>query len=172
MTDVIPPDLIEHVILTIRGQRVMLDADLAALYEVETYALNRAVRRNIDRFPEDFMFELSAEEFPALTCQSGMSNQRGGRRHPPLAFTEQGVAMLSSVLRSDRAVKVNIEIMRAFVRMRRLMALEAEIRQRFEAIEGKDREQDAWIAHMYGMFEQLMAPPESGTKAIGFRAEP
>ncbi len=116
---VVPAERIERSTLLIRSQKVMLDDDLAALYEVETKALNRAVRRNLDRFPEDFMFHLTDEEFANLRYQSGTSSSAwGGRRYPPYAFTEQGVAMLSSVLRSERAVRVNIEIMRAFVRLR------------------------------------------------------
>src|SRR5437667_11689855 len=106
----IPPERIERAILLLREQKVMLDADLAALYEVETKALVRAVKRNLDRFPEDFMFQLTAEEFEGLRCQIGTSNERGGRRYLPYAFTEQGVAMLSSVLRSKRAVPVTGEI--------------------------------------------------------------
>jgi ORF6N domain-containing protein len=118
----VPPDRITQALL-VRGQKVILDEDLANLYEVETKAVNRAVRRNLDRFPEDFMFQLAAEEFTNLRFQSGASNLRsqfgtsrwGGRRYRPYAFTEQGVAMLSSVLHSARAIRVNIEIMRAFV---------------------------------------------------------
>jgi phage regulator Rha-like protein len=126
---------IEARIFLIRGQKVMLDQDLAELYEVETKALNRAVKRNLGRFPEDFMFQLSADEFDNLRFQSGTSSLRsqigtsrwGGRRYPPYAFTEQGVAMLSSVLHSDRAIQINIEIVRAFVRLRQMLSTNAEL---------------------------------------------
>jgi hypothetical protein len=126
---------IESKIFLIRGQKVMLDADLALLYEVETKVLNQAVKRNIERFPEDFMFQLSAEEFANLRSQSDTSNLRsqivisswGGARTPPYAFTEQGVSILSSVLHSSRAIQVNIEIMRAFVQLRQMLASNAEL---------------------------------------------
>lgn len=121
----IPPERIERRILLIRAQKVMLDSDLAELYEVETKMLTRAVRRNAERFPEDFMFQLTTAESQSLRCQFGTSNGRGGRRYRPYAFTEQGVAMLSSVLRSPRAVQVNIEIMRAFVKCARFSLLTA-----------------------------------------------
>jgi hypothetical protein len=116
MKALVPVEIIEKKILLIRGEKVMLDADLAELYEVETFNLNKAVKRNIDRFPQDFMFQLTKEEADSLRFQIGMSKKegRGGRRYLPYVFTEQGVAMLSSVLNSERAVKVNIEIMRAF----------------------------------------------------------
>ena len=117
-----PTERIEQAIFLIRGQKVMLDADLAELYGVTTKAFNRAVKRNIERFPEDFMFPLTIQEVTNLRCQIGTSRSWGGRRFLPLAFTEQGVAMLSSVLRSKRAVQVNIEIMRAFVKLREMLA--------------------------------------------------
>jgi ORF6N domain len=118
----VPAERIEHAILRPRGQKVMLDSELAALYEVPVKALNQAVKRNLDRFPEDFMFQLSQEEAASLRSQSVTAKAgRGGRRNEPYAFTEQGVAMLSSVLRSQRAVQVNIEIMRAFVRLRQML---------------------------------------------------
>ena len=118
----VPAERIEHAILILRGQKVMLDSELAALYEVPVKALNQAVKRNLDRFPEDFMFQLGQEEATSLRSQSVTSKAgRGGRRTEPYAFTEQGVAMLSSVLHSSRAVQVNIEIMRAFVRLRQML---------------------------------------------------
>ncbi|MDD5501574.1 MAG: ORF6N domain-containing protein, partial [Candidatus Omnitrophica bacterium] len=123
----IPADRIEKAILLIRKQKVMLDADLADLYGVQTKFLVRAVKRNVDRFPADFMFQLSKEEFDDLRFHFGTSSDWGGRRYPPYAFTEQGVAMLSSVLRSQRAVQVNIEIMRAFIRLRQMLASNAEL---------------------------------------------
>ena len=124
-------DSIRHTIHLIRGQHVLLDAELAALYGVETRVLVQAVRRNADRFPSDFMFQLSRDEFAALRSQFVISNGRGGRRYPPYAFTEQGVAMLSSVLDSPRAVQVNIEVMRAFIRLRRLLATDADLARRW-----------------------------------------
>ena len=120
-------------IVFLRGHKVLLDADLAGLYEVPTHRLNEQVRRNRSRFPPDFMLELSAEEFAVLRSQSAISKPgSGGRRHLPLAFTEQGVAMLSSVLRSERAVQVNIAIMRAFVRLREMLATHRDLAQRLE----------------------------------------
>ena len=132
---------IETLIHMIRGKKVMLDADLANLYEVPTKAFNQAVRRNIKRFPEDFMFQLSEKEGVSLRSQSVTSkNGRGGRRYAPYAFTEHGVAMLSSVLNSERAVQMNIAIIRAFVRMRELMVSNKEIAARIEKLErGHDR---------------------------------
>ena len=120
MKTLVPVEIIERNIYLIRGQKVMLDSDLAKLYGVETFNLNKAVKRNISRFPQDFMFQLTKEEADSLRFQIGLSKAegRGGRRYLPYAFTEQGVAMLSSVLRSDRAVQVNIAIMRAFVKLR------------------------------------------------------
>jgi len=125
---------IESKILFIRGQKVMLDANLAELYEVETKELNRAVKRNFERFPDDFMFQLSAEEFDNLRFQFGTSRW-GGRRYPPYAFTEQGVAMLSSVLRSSRAIQVNIAIMRTFVQLRQMLSTNAELSRKLMAME-------------------------------------
>jgi len=138
----IPPERIERRILLIRGQKVMLDADLAELYEVETKELNQAVRRNADRFPEDFMFRLKDDEAAALRSQIVTSNEgRGGRRYNPYAFTEQGVAMLSSVLRSPRAVQVNIAIMRAFVKLREILGSHRDLARRLEEMESKYDEQ-------------------------------
>jgi hypothetical protein len=126
----VPVEVIERRIYLIRGQKVMLDQDLAELYGVTTGNLNLAVRRNQLRFPEDFMFQLSAEERASLILQSARAKGRGGRRTPPYAFTEQGVAMLSSVLKSQRAVLVNIVIMRAFVKLREMLATHRDIRKR------------------------------------------
>src|SRR6185369_5985925 len=137
--NLIPLERIERAILLIRGQKVILDTDLAALYGVETGALNRAVKRNLSRFPSDFMLQLTLEEVKILKCQIGISSSgHGGRRRSlPYVFTEQGVAMLSSVLNSDRAVAVNIEIMRAFVRLRQMLATNAELARKLEALEKK-----------------------------------
>jgi hypothetical protein len=135
---IVPIERIEKLIYLIRGQKVILDGDLAELYGVETGALNRAVKRNIQRFPKDFMFQITDEEAERLRCQTGISKSgRGGRRYLPYAFTEQGVAMLSSVLNSDRAIQVNILIMRAFTRLRQMLSTHEELRRKIEAMERK-----------------------------------
>ncbi len=169
MSDLIPAEHIEHAILNIRGQRVMLDADLAALYQVETRVLVRNVKRNLARFPADFMLQLGPEEFADLRSQFGISSSWGGRRYPPFAFTEQGVAMLSTVLSSERAIAVNIEIMRAFVKVRRQVAFEAEVRQRFHVLESTAGEHTDHIAALYRAIQDLMTPLDPGPKRIGFR---
>lgn len=163
----IPPERIERRILLIRGQKVMLDADLAELYGVETKMLNRAVRRNIARFPQDFMFQLTAHEDEGLRCQIGTSNARGGRRYRSLAFTEQGVAMLSSVLRSPRAVQVNIAIMRAFVKLRELLTSHRDLARRLDEMESK---YDAQFKVVFDAIRELMKPPEKPRRRIGFSA--
>ncbi len=168
----LPPERIERSILLIRGQKVMLDADLAALYGVETKQLVRAIKRNISRFPPDFMFQLSKDDFENLRCHFGTSSQWGGRRYPPYAFTEQGVAMLSSVLKSKRAVQVNIEIMRTFVRLRRILASHAELARKLDTLEKK---YDAQFRVVFDAIRQLSSPPESESeppkKRIGFLVE-
>ena len=162
----IPADRIEKAILLIRRQKVMLDVDLAALYGVETKMLVRAVKRNINRFPTDFMFQLSKEEFDNLRSHFGTSSYWGGRRYPPYAFTEQGVAMLSSVLRSQRAIQVNIEIMRTFIRLRQMLASHVELARKLDALEKK---YDAQFKQVFEAIRQLMTPPEPKRRPIGFR---
>jgi len=162
----IPVERIERAILLVRRQKVMLDADLAALYGVETRVLIQAVKRNLDRFPKDFMFQLSREEFAFLRSQSVTSSDWGGRRYPPYVFTEQGVAMLSSVLRSPRAIQVNIEIMRAFIRLRRILSSHAELARKLDALE---KRYDAQFKEVFDAIRQLMTPPEPKRRAIGFR---
>ena len=131
-----PIDQIQNMIYEIRGQRVMLDSDLAKLYGVETGALNRQVKRNIERFPADFMFQLTNDEYLTLRCQFGISKQKqGGRRYQPLVFTENGVAMLSGILNSKQAVQVNIAIMRTFTKLRSFLAMENLIDGRFDKLE-------------------------------------
>ena len=167
----IPAERIERSILLIRGQKVMLDHDLADLYGVETKNLNKAEKRNLDRFPTDFMFQLSAEETEALRFQIGTSNSthRGGRRYLPYVFTEQGVAMLSSVLRSKRAVLVNIAIMRAFVRLREILGTHKDLARRLDELEKKVGQQDDKIHAVFEAIRQLMAPPPAPKKRrIGF----
>jgi hypothetical protein len=162
----VPIERVEQAILLLRGHRVMLDADLASLYGVETGALTRAVRRNANRFPVDFMFQLTKQEFEDLRCQIGISSDWGGRRYAPYAFTEQGVAMLSSVLRSDRAVLVNIEIVRAFVRLRQILASHADLARKLADLEKK---YDAQFKVVFDAIRGLMSPPASERKnPIGF----
>jgi len=164
----IPAERIEQAILLIRGQKVMLDNDLASLYGVETKALTRAVKRNTERFPEDFMFQLDEKEFEDLRRRFGTSSSWGGRRYAPYAFTEQGVAMLSSVLRSPRAVAVNVEIMRAFVRLRRMLASHADLARKLNALEKK---YDAQFKVVFDAIRQLMAPAAGPKRRqIGFHA--
>jgi len=163
----VPHERIEQSILLIHSHKVMLDADLAALYGVETKQLIQAVKRNIFRFPSDFMFQLNKEEFENLRSHFGTSSYWGGRRYPPYAFTEQGVAMLSSVLRSKRAVQVNIEIMRTFVRLRRILASHAELARKLDALEKK---YDTQFKVVFDAIRQLMTPPGPKRRPIGFRA--
>ena len=139
-----------------RGQRALLDSDLAVLYRVETGALNRAVGRNLERFPTDFMFALTKREVENLRCQSGISSARwGGRRYATRVFTEQGVAMLSSVLRTRRAAKVNIAIMRAFVRLREILATHKDLAGRIDELEGK---YDGKFAIVFDAIRELLSP--------------
>jgi ORF6N domain len=144
----------------------MLDADLAVLYGVSTKRLNEQVRRNRSRFPDDFMFQLTREEVRSLRSQIATSKQgRGGRRYAPLVFTEQGIAMLSTVLNSERAIQVNIEIMRAFVRLREMIATHKDLARKLEALE---RRYDAQFKVVFDAIRELMAPPESKKRKIGF----
>jgi len=147
----------------------MLDKDLAKLYGVETFNLNKAVKRNLDRFPEDFMFQLNKEEFDNLIFQFGISSW-GGTRKLPYVFTEQGVAMLSSVLRSRRAIHVNIAIMRAFVKLRQILSTHKDLVHKLAELERKIEKHDAEIQSIFEAIRQLMAPPpEKPRRYIGFR---
>ncbi|MFH0991452.1 MAG: ORF6N domain-containing protein [bacterium] len=169
MTAIIPAETIEKRILLIRGQKVMLDRDLAELYCVTTKRLKEQVRRNRKRFPPDFMLELTDEEFAVLRPHFATSKKtRGGTRYTPYAFTEQGVAMLSSVLHSDRAVQVNIEIMRAFVRIRELLSTHKDFAGKLEQLEKK---YDAQFKVVFEAIRQLMIPPEKSKREIGFRVK-
>ena len=164
----IPMERITQSIFMMRGHKVMLDSDLAELYEVEVKVLNQAVKRNIERFPGDFMFQLTAEEAQSLRSQSVTLKPGRGRqrKYLPYAFTEQGVAMLSSVLRSDRAVHVNIEIMRAFVRLRQMLFANADLARKLAALE---RKYDAQFKVVFDAIRELMTPPEPRKKRpIGF----
>jgi hypothetical protein len=165
----IPHELIEQKIYLIRGHKAMLDADLAALYGVTTGNLNLAVRRNPKRFPADFMFQLTAEETRSLLLQNARAKGRGGRRTPPYAFTEQGVSMLSSVLNSERAIEVNVAIMRAFVRLRAMLATHADLARRLNELEQKYDEQ---FSAVFEAIRELMAPePVPPSRRIGFATE-
>lgn len=170
MDAIIPIEVIKGKIYLIRGQKVLLDKDLAGLYGVTTANLNKAVKRNIERFPDDFMFQLSITEMSNLIFQSGISSSgHGGRRTPPYFFTEQGVAMLSSVLNSDRAVQVNIAIMRAFVQLRELAASNRVLAKRLDDLEKKYDKHDKQLMEVFNAIRQLMAPPEVKKKrTIGF----
>ncbi len=165
---VIPVDRVQQLIFFVRGEKVMLDSHLAQLYGVTTGNLNKAVKRNPDRFPLDFLFPLTDEETDNLIFHTGRSKRHGGRRHHPNAFTEQGVAMLSSVLRSERAVQVNVAIMRAFVSLRRMLssneALSRKLRELERHLEGHD---DA-IKSLFDAIRELMEPPKKPKHEIGF----
>jgi len=164
-TGLVPLEVVERRIVLIRGHKVLLDINLAELYEVTTGNLNLAVRRNEDRFPEDFMFQLTAAEFENLRLQFARSSW-GGRRRPPYAFTEQGVAMLSSVLKSPRAVQVNIAIMRAFVRLRQLLATHRDLAEKLAEMEKK---YDKQFKIVFEIIHQLMEPPAEPKKGrMGF----
>ncbi len=168
------PERIERIILLVRGHRVMVDTDLAALYGVDTKTLNRAVKRNRERFPADFMFQLTPEETDNLRCQIGTSSLEpaagpsarwGGRRYPPYVFTEQGVAMLSSVVRSRRAVLVNVEVMRTFVRLREMLASHKDLARKLEALE---RKYDSQFKVVFDAIRRLMTRPDPERRQIGF----
>ena len=169
-TAILPVEQIESRILLIRGHRVMLSAHLAALYGVEPRALVQAVKRNRERFPEDFMFQLSAKEFANLKSQFVISSWGGARRATPYAFTEQGVAMLSSVLRSKRAAVVNVQIMRAFVKLREMLSTHRELAKKLVELEKRIEGHDEEITAIFEAIRQLMEPPEKPSKRIGFDA--
>jgi len=169
MTTTVPIESIVSKIVFIRDEKVMLDRDLADLYGVETGALNRAVKRNTERFPEDFMFQVTGEEAEVLRCQTGISKPgRGGRRYLPYAFTEQGVAMLSSVLNSKRAIDVNIAIMRAFVQLRKMIASHDKLARKLVELEQHLESHGEQIQAIFETIRQLMATPETKKKKIGF----
>jgi phage regulator Rha-like protein len=162
---------IEHAILLIRGQKVMLDRDLARLYDVETKALNRAVKRNLDRFPADFMFQLSEDEYNSLRFQFGTLKRGQHSKYLPFVFTQEGVAMLSGVLRSPRAVRVNVAIMRAFVRLRETLSLHKELAHKLADLERKIENHDENIRSLFDAIRQLMTPPETPRREIGFHVK-
>lgn len=169
MKEIIPQEVVESKILFIRDKKVMLDRDLAMLYGVETRTLNQAVKRNIKRFPPDFMFQLTAEEMKNWTSQIVISNhEKMGIRRRPYAFTENGVAMLSSVLNSERAITVNIQIMRTFTRIRELLANHKELARRFDELE---KRYDSQFKIVFTAIRQLMSMPEESKRKIGFNRE-
>jgi hypothetical protein len=164
-TNTTPPEGIEQRIFLLRGQKIMLSLDLAPLYGVPVKVFNQAVQRNLDRFPLDFMFQLDDQEFALLKSQIVTSSWGGIRRALPYAFTEQGVAMLSSVLRSKRAIHVNVEIMRAFVRLRQLLATHADLARKLETLE---RKYDTQFKVVFDAIRELMKPPVPQRREIGF----
>ena len=166
--EIIPVERIARLIYVFRKQKVMLDFDLASLYDVTTGNLNKVVKRNAQRLPSDFMFQLAAEEAEDLIFQVGRSKGRGGRRHLPYAFTEEGVAMLSGVLRSKRAVTVNIAIMRAFVKLREILERNRDLAQKFAELERRVGKHDKEISAIIDAIRQLMVPPEKPKREIGF----
>jgi hypothetical protein len=168
-TSLISAETIERSILLIRGQRIMLDADLAAVYGVTTSRLNEQVRRNRDRFPADFAFQLTREEFAALISQIATSNPgRGGRRKLPWAFTEHGAVMVASVLSSPIAIATSIQVVRAFIRLREMLAGNAELAKRLDDLERKFREHDEQFAVVFDAVRQLMTPPTPEQHEMGY----
>jgi hypothetical protein len=170
-TSLIQPERIEQMILLIRGHRVMLDRDLAALYRVETKNLNKAARRNLDRFPADFMFQLTAAEADCLRFQFGTLKRGQHFKYLPQVFTQEGVAMLSSVLRSPRAIQVNIAIMRVFVRLRETLALHEELAHKLAELERKVERHDAGIRTLFDAIHRLTTPLVKPHRGIGFQVK-
>lgn len=170
-SSLIPVETIEQAIYLIRGEKMMLDRDLAELYQVTTAALNQAVRRNRERFPSDFMFQLTRSEVTQLNRSQIVIGSQKHRdpRFRPYAFTEQGIAMLSSVLRSKRAISVNIEIMRAFVKLRQMLASNTALSRRLDELEST---YDRQFKVVFDAIRQLMSPPAPDRKQIGFRSRP
>lgn len=169
MNSLIPVEAIADKIYFVRGHKVLMDRDLAGLYGVETGQLKRAVRRNIGRFPSDFMFELSKEELENWRCQFGTSNSdKMGLRHRPMAFTEQGVAMLSGVINSTRAIQVNIAIMRAFVQMRQLLSSDKKLAEKLNTLEKRLTEHDKHFQIVFDAIKQMLSEDEKPKRKIGF----
>jgi phage regulator Rha-like protein len=169
MKELMPVEIIERKIYLIRAHKVLLDSDLAELYGVEVKQLKRQVRRNIKRFPEDFMFQLQKEEYESLRSHFGTLKRGEHAKYFPYAFTEQGVAMLSSVLNSDRAIEVNIQIMRAFVKLREMLSTHKDLARKLADMEKK---YDTQFKVVFDAIRQLMKPDEPKKKPIGFRREP
>ena len=170
MTKALTLQQIESKIFTIRGKKIMLDRDLALLYGVTTFNLNKAVKRNKGRFPADFMFRLTSEEYNSLIFQIGISNTgRGGSRYLPYGFTQEGVAMLSGILNSQKAIQMNIQIMRAFIRLREYLVNHKQIAAKFEELEGRLGKHDEEIQAIVQTIQQLLEPPVKRRKKIGFK---
>lgn len=170
MNTIIPIEAVSQKIFIIRGMRVVLDVDLADLYQVPTMRLNEQVKRNIERFPTDFMFQLTKAEYQILTSQSAISRW-GGRRTLPYVFTEHGVAMLSSVLRSPRAIQMNIFIVRAFIKLRELLATNRELAQKVEELERNQERYGQQITEIHGFLKRLTETPLKPKEQIGFRID-
>lgn len=170
MHDLIPQEIVESKIFFIRGKKVMLDKDLAALYGVETKMLNRAIKRNQERFPDDFMFQLTKDEFQNLRLHFGTSSW-GGRRYLPYVFTEHGAIMLANVLNSHGAVEASIQVVRAFVKLRELLSSNKELANKLKQLEGKFEKHDEEIQVIFKAIRQLMALPEKKKRKIGFKRD-
>ncbi|MCK9460189.1 MAG: ORF6N domain-containing protein [Proteobacteria bacterium] len=167
-----PLDPIERTIFTLRGVKVMLDADLAELYGVKTHRLNEQVKRNLVRFPADFMFQLTPEEHESLISQFAISNEgRGGRRSSPFAFTEHGALMAASVLNSSRAIEISIFVVRAFTKLKRFVDAHQDLADKLAELERKLETHDEQIIDLLGAMRALMAPPAKSAHRIGFRKE-
>ena len=162
----VPAERIERMILVLRDHRVMLDSDLAEIYGVSTKRLNEQVKRNIERFPEDFMFQLTKEEFDNLRSQFATSKSWGGRRYPPHAFMEHGAVMLANVLNSETAIHASIQVVRVFVRLREMLVSNKELSKRLDELEKK---YDSQFKAVFDAIRELMAPPEPKQRRIGFR---
>ena len=177
MKDLIPQEVVENKIYLIRGHKVMVDRDLAVLYGIPTKRLNEQVRRNIRRFPDDFMFQLTKQEILMLNIRSLRlrsqiaTSKRGGLRYLPYVFTEQGVAMLSSVLNSERAIQVNIAIMRVFVKLKQILSTHKDLVHKLNELERKIEKHDVDIQSIFEAIRQLMAPPEKSRRMIGFKQQ-
>lgn len=171
-SSIVPIERIEKKIFLIRNQKIMLNSDIAKPYGTETKILNKAVSRNQDRFPKDFMFQLTSEEWSSLKFHSGTSKKgRGGRRFLPYAFTEQGIAMLSSVLNSKRAIQINIQIMRAFVKLREILSTHKELAQKLKKLELKIDSHDQQIQTIFEVINQLLTTRKKPIRKIGFTIE-
>ena len=167
--NLVPVERIERAIILVRSEKVMLDSELAEIYGVTTKRLNEQVRRNLKRFPSDFMFQLTAEEAESLRSQIATSKERrGGRRYLPYAFTEHGALMLANVLNSERAAQTSVMVVRAFVRLRQLVATNAELARKLEALENK---YDAQFKVVFDAIRQLMSPPANPKREIGFHVK-
>ena len=166
-SDLIPVERIEKAIYLIQGEKVILDSDLAILYGVETRSLIQAIKRNIRRFPKNFMFQLTKDEFSSLRSQFVISKGKGGRRSLPYAFTEHGVIMAANVLNSERAVQASVEVVNAFIRLRQMLASNVELSRRLDDLESK---YDRQFKVVFDAIRQLMSPPLPGRKQIGFRS--